>query len=180
MTLDELCFEVCTALEAAGTCAVLTGGSAATFYAPDVYQSYDVDFVIAFGNSREAAEVLKRLGFIRENDMYRRPGTEYTVEFPAGPLAIGSEYITSYATERRADKVLNVLHPLDCVRDRLLWYYHYNDFSALSAAVGVSQARSVDMNYLREWSEQEGELEKFKMFNGQVARAPGSTTKPLR
>ncbi len=44
--LISVAFEVCTALEAAGTTAVLTGGSAATFYAPEAYQSVDIDFVI--------------------------------------------------------------------------------------------------------------------------------------
>ena len=33
-TLVEVAFEVCTALDASGYTAVLTGGSAATFYAP--------------------------------------------------------------------------------------------------------------------------------------------------
>jgi hypothetical protein len=180
MTLEDLCFEVCTALDAAGARAVLTGGSAATFYAPNVYQSYDVDFVITFGNSSDAADELKRLGFLRENDMYRRPGTKYTVEFPAGPLAIGSEYITDYATIRRDDRVLYVLHAVDCVRDRLLWYYFDNDFSALAAAVGVAQAHAIDMQYLRDWSEREGDLEKFRMFNRQISGRSDSRTKPLQ
>ena len=47
-TLRDVAFEVGTALDAAGVHAVLCGGSAATFYAPNVYQSEDLDFVLAF------------------------------------------------------------------------------------------------------------------------------------
>lgn len=38
--------EKATALTEAGVTAVLTGGSAATFYAPHAYQSGDLDFVV--------------------------------------------------------------------------------------------------------------------------------------
>lgn len=45
-SLVDVAFAVGTALERAGITAVLTGGSAATFYAPDAYQSSDLDFLI--------------------------------------------------------------------------------------------------------------------------------------
>jgi hypothetical protein len=47
-SLEDVCFAVCTALQNAGTIAVLTGGSAATYYAPAAYQSRDADFIIKF------------------------------------------------------------------------------------------------------------------------------------
>jgi hypothetical protein len=181
MTLEDLCFEVCTALNAAGARAVLTGGSAATFYAPHVYQSFDADFVIAFGNSTDAAKALEQIGFVEKNGAYHRKGTKYTVEFPAGPPAIGSEYITDYATVTREDQVLHVLHQIDCVRDRLLWFYHYGDFSALNAAVGIAEANAIDMAAIRAWSQREHALDKFEFFNRQIAYAErrGSETKAL-
>lgn len=45
-SLTDVAFAVCTALHRAGYTSVLTGGSAATFYAPTAYQSKDLDFVI--------------------------------------------------------------------------------------------------------------------------------------
>lgn len=45
-TLEDVCFEVATALEDANLPAVLVGGSAATVYAPEQYTSYDADFVL--------------------------------------------------------------------------------------------------------------------------------------
>ena len=50
-TLPEVAFEVCSALEAEGVTAVLTGGGAATFHAPEAIQSFDLDFVIELQSS---------------------------------------------------------------------------------------------------------------------------------
>lgn len=171
MTLEDLCFQVCTALDAAGARAVLTGGSAATLYAPEAYQSDDADFVLTFGNSNDAAQALLRIGFKGKGGIYRSDATPYTVEFPPGPLMVGADYITDFATIRRGDEVLYALHPTDCVRDRLLWYYHYTDFSALKAAIAVAALHEVDMEVIRDWSVRENALEKFDFFNRQIAAA---------
>src|SRR5579862_5130023 len=63
-SLEEVCFAVCTALAHAGTAAVLTGGSAATFYAPHAYQSGDADFIITFSsNTARANDAMRELGY---------------------------------------------------------------------------------------------------------------------
>lgn len=45
-TLEDVCFEVTEALDLHGFTAVLTGGSAASMYAPNAYMSQDADFVL--------------------------------------------------------------------------------------------------------------------------------------
>ena len=68
-TLTEVAFSVCTALHRAGYTVVMTGGSAATFYAPRAYVSDDIDFVITLkGTGGE--EALKQLGYHRKGDYY--------------------------------------------------------------------------------------------------------------
>ena len=65
-TLTDVAFAVCTALERAGEHAVLCGGSAATFYIPEVYQSRDLDFVVRFGTrSIDVDAALNPLGYVR-------------------------------------------------------------------------------------------------------------------
>lgn len=54
-SLTHVSFAVCTALHKIGTTAVLTGGSAAAYYAPDRYQSRDADFVITMSSNPNAA-----------------------------------------------------------------------------------------------------------------------------
>lgn len=52
--LFEVAMAVCSALDRAGITAVLTGGSAATYYAPEAYQSSDIDFVaVRFGRTNK-------------------------------------------------------------------------------------------------------------------------------
>ena len=56
-SLVEVATAVCTALEQAGVTAVLTGGSAATFHAPEAYQSSDIDVVaVSFARPRTRAD----------------------------------------------------------------------------------------------------------------------------
>src|SRR5579863_6434132 len=117
LTLEDVCFLVCTALDAVGTKAVLTGGSAATIYAPHAYHSMDADFVIVFGNSSKASAALERIGFREEHGLYHSNSTHYVVEFPPGPLMLGGDRIDDVATIRRGEETLHILHPLDCVRD---------------------------------------------------------------
>src|SRR5581483_1015680 len=44
-SLVDVAFAACTALARAGETAVLCGGSAASYYVPEVYRSLDIDFV---------------------------------------------------------------------------------------------------------------------------------------
>ena len=65
-TLEDVCFEVSSALERHSITGVLTGGSAATIYVPDVYTSYDADFVLTSYPERERLELaLAEIGYVR-------------------------------------------------------------------------------------------------------------------
>jgi hypothetical protein len=75
-----------------GFVAVLTAGSAATYYAPGAYQSLDLDFVLTFRGSN-GEEALTSLGFKRKGDYYVHPVSRFSLDFPPGPLAIGDDLI---------------------------------------------------------------------------------------
>ena len=91
-SLEDVCFAVCTELAHVGTVAVLTGGSAATYYAPEAYQSQDADFVITFSSDAERAAVtLRDLGYRELGGTYKHDRNIFTLEFPPGPLAIGND-----------------------------------------------------------------------------------------
>lgn len=118
-------------------------------YAPAVMQSLDADFVLRFGPSGDEHKALATIGFVvSDGHFFRHPRSRFTVEFPAGPLAIGSELITSWNIDRKGDEILRVLHPTDCVRDRFMAYYAWGDLSALDAAVKV--ARAVGQQFKRD------------------------------
>lgn len=168
-SLVEIAFEVCTALDARGYTAVLTGGSAATFYAPDAYQSEDLDFVLAFGGGG-GAEALRALGFSEQGGTYRHPQSRFSLEFPAGPLAIGEDAVTTWRTFRKGNELLHVLSPTDSCRDRLASYLFWNDFSGLEQAIAVrsAQAAEVDLEAVKAWCAREGHAKKYELFATRV------------
>lgn len=158
-TLTDVAFAVCTALEDVGEHAVLCGGSAATYYIPEVYQSRDLDFVLRFAaRTKDIDDALRPLGYLRAPErLYEHAEIPFTVEFPPGPLAIGSDTIEVYATEHRGGEVLNVLVPTDVVRDRCMHYWAWGDQVALGIALAVARAHagSIDIDVIEQWTDRE-------------------------
>ncbi|MBC5810837.1 MAG: hypothetical protein GIW95_08320 [Candidatus Eremiobacteraeota bacterium] len=170
-SLQDVCFEVCTALTASGTTAVLTGGGAATIYAPHRYQSRDADFVITFGGDARAAATLAVLGYKEFGGIYRHARNRFTLDFPPGPLSIGSDLVEKYNTLTKSNLHLNVLNRTDCVRDRLCAYYFWNDLSSLTTAVDVALSGEIDRNTIVDWSRREGMAQRCTHFIERLGRS---------
>lgn len=157
-SLVDGAFAVCTAFDAAGFTAILCGGSAATFYAPDAYMSADNDFVMTVElPRREISVILKPLGLREEGRIYVHDAVPWTVDFPRGPLAVGREIVTTWSTIRRDDELLHVVNATDSVRDRFMHYWAWNDYSGLAQAIAVAKAQRelVDFEAIRAWTEAE-------------------------
>lgn len=164
-TLTDVAFLVCSALDRLSITAVLTGGSAATYYAPEAYQSRDLDFVLTI-HAPGGAAALEALGFSEKDQVYRHPSTHFTIDFPRGPLAVGDEIIAAWRTDRRAGEILHVLSPTDSCRDRLASFLFWNDFSGLEQALAVARAqrRRVDLSVIEDWCQKERHSAKFELF----------------
>jgi hypothetical protein len=187
-TLIDVAFAVCTALDRAGTVGVLTGGSAATYYVPERYQSLDVDFVLRVVPQQGAVdEAMASLGYHRApSGIYEHSDLAITVEFPRGPMGIGRDLIQTWATERRGDELLHVLAVTDCVRDRFMHFWAWNDRSALELALAVAQRHSArfDATVFRTWAAAEQAAdssypqEKVDEFFRRLAAGPGGHAHP--
>ena len=115
----EIAAIVSEALEAAGIVAVLSGGAAVSIYTNNRYQSQDLDFVTSESIPRLAA-ALAPLGFERGDDRYfRHPNSEFYVEFPPGPPAVGGTIITKWTKLETAFGAIQVLSPTQMAMDRL-------------------------------------------------------------
>jgi hypothetical protein len=173
-SLEDVCFIISAALARRSIKAVLTGGSAATIYAPEVYSSLDADFILLDATERsDLRAALADAGFTPSamHGMFEHPNTQFTIDFPRGPLAVGGDYVRHFATLERGAMRLRILTPFDSVRDRLAHFYHWNDYTALKAAVGVARRHrdQIDVQKLQEWTEREGDnpgsqIPKFREF----------------
>ena len=71
---------------------------------------------------------------------------------------------STYETFRRDREVLYVVSAADCVCDRLAKFYYWNDTDSFRTAADIALVANVDLEYVRKWSEEEGELQKFEEF----------------
>lgn len=164
-SLREVAFCVCDALHRAGITAVLTGGSAATVYAEGAYQSRDLDFVLTFTAPR-GGEVLTALGYRLVGNVYHHAANPLTLDFPPGPLMVGGELVSAWDTLREGERLLHILSPTDCCRDRLAGFLFWNDRGSLAQALAVARAQRprLDLPAIHAWCEREGQQLKFAEF----------------
>jgi hypothetical protein len=154
MSLEQVAALVCATLDRHGISVVLSGGAAVSIYSDDEYVSYDLDF-IPTGLARRANPAMESLGFEKQQHHWRHPRSRYWVEFPAGPVAIGEEQIRDFAERESEAGTLRLLHPTECVMDRLAWYFHNADRQCLEQAIQVASRHSVDLRRIERWARKE-------------------------
>ncbi len=54
--------------------------------------------------------------------------------------------------------------------DRLAGYFYWNDKQNLDQAIMIAKKHPIKMKEIESWSKAEGELEKFKIFQGRLSR----------
>lgn len=158
----ELAALISQALEEAGITAVLSGGAAVQLYSEGRYVSKDLDFVAAAPH-RDLAKVLQTLGFVKSGAgrFFQHPETDYLVEFPTWPPAVGGETIREWARIETDAGPLQILTATQCVQDRLAAYIHWHDPQSLKQAILVCSHQTVDLESIRQWAEKEGGLAAF-------------------
>lgn len=176
MSPEELATHVCQSLADAGIRVTLTGGACVAIWSNGRYQSRDLDFVEqGTVPRREVRAVMKRLGFTERGRHFEHSDTDFIVEFPTGPLAVGDEPVSRIAERRSAAGTLRLLSPTDCVKDRLAAYFHWDDRQALEQALLVARAQPVDLAEIRRWAGTEGELGRFETFRQRLEAADSAS-----
>lgn len=166
MSMEELAGYVCSQLENEGIKTVLSGGSCVEIYSQGKYTSDDIDLIDRFnGGHTKIKNVMTALGFREYNRYFVHEETRYFIEFPRGPLGVGDAPVKDIASRENDTGILRLLTPTDCIKDRLAAYYHWDDPQSLEQAVWVAEQNEFDMVSVEEWSKDEGELEKFKVFS---------------
>ena len=92
MTQGELGAFIQSQLREKGIEVILSGGAAVAIYSNNKYVSKDLDLINIYGvNRRKIRDVMLVTGFYEEGRYFRHPDSQFFVEFPPGPLAIGEE-----------------------------------------------------------------------------------------
>ncbi len=169
MSVGEFAAFVASCLRQHGIDVVLTGGSCVTIYSNNRYMSFDLDFVdMRSTGGKKIKSALLNLGFQEKNRYFIHPESDYYVEFPSGPLAIGDEVIRDVALLKFSTGHLRILSTTDCVKDRLAAYYHWKDLQCLDQAILVAADQYVDLEEIERWSLHEGKLEEFRKIKDRL------------
>ncbi len=168
MSQPELAAYVQSHLRIRGIEVVLSGGAVVGLYSSDKYVSKDIDLVNAWFADVERIELaMEAIGFHRVGKYgrhFEHSESEQIVEFPPGPLSIGSSKAGKLQEIKFHTGTLKAISPTDCVKDRLAHYYHWNDQQCLQQAIMVASNNKIDLKDVRNWSRNEGMLEKFIKF----------------
>jgi len=165
MSIMDFALHVADFLYNNGIEVVLSGGACVTIYTKNKYISYDLDFVlISHIAPKKIKETLERIGFQEEGKYFKHKKSQYLIDFLSPPLSLGEEPVKEISKIKKGNKVLMLLSPTDCVKDRLAAYYHWNDEQSLDQALMVYKENQVDLGEVERWSLNEGMEVKFKVF----------------
>jgi hypothetical protein len=173
LTVAELGAIVCENLKKHGIEVVLTGGSVVSIYSHNEYRSFDLDFIIQ-GLSKKVDQAMIELGFEQEKGRpFSHPDTEFTVEFPAGPLMVGEQPVKEIDELKTSKGKLRLLPPTECVMDRLSAYIHFKDPQALEQAVMVAKAQPLKLEKVKKWALREGAQDEYQEFEERLRQLKG-------
>lgn len=163
MTIAELAAFVSTHLQRHGIDVVLSGGACVAIYSQGAYVSRDLDFIETHYTKRQKLRTaLAEIGFSEHHRYFIHPETDFFLEFPTGPLAVGGEPVREVKTLVLSTGTLKLISPTDSVKDRLAAYYFWNDRQSLQQAILIAQANTdVNVAEIERWSQKEGKNEEF-------------------
>lgn len=169
-TRQELAAIVVKKLREHGINAVLVGGSVVSMYTNNRYESNDLDFIAPGGHER-IAKAMSELGFHKKGKDFLHPNTQFTVEFPSGPIAIGDDEPVKPEGKITVDGIeITLLSPTQSVMDRLAWFFHSNDRQCLDQALWIAETQPINMEKVSEWAKRERQEEKFQVFKKRLRR----------
>lgn len=163
MSLAELAAYVSDHLAKQGIDVVLSGGGCVSVYSDNRYRSDDLDFIERYRVDRKKlAAVLDMIGFKPKKRYFVHPETPFFLEFPTGPLSVGSEPVREIAEIEFPTGTLRLLTPTDCIKDRLSHYFHWGDKQGLEQALMIAGSCAIDLDELARWSRIEGKSDEFE------------------
>jgi hypothetical protein len=163
MSMEEFAFAIASALDERGIKVILTGGAVVSIYSEGKYVSKDLDF-LSPDDHQKIKKAMSGLGFKNEGKDFFHEDSLFSVEFPGYELVIGDEAMRPEGKLKKGRFTLRLLSPTQCVMDRLAAFYHWKDRQSLEQALLVAKAQPIKLNKVREWSKNEGMLDRYEIF----------------
>lgn len=171
MTIEELCAFVSNHLLEENIPVVLVGGACVSIYSSNEYLTRDLDFVQRYDVKRkELSDSLKKIGFTEKNRYFEHPDTDYFLEFPTGPIAVGNQAVDDFSEIETKFGKLILLTATDICKDRLAAFYHWQDRQSLQQAINIAKDNDVKIDDIKKWSDKEGMSDKFDQFKSDLNR----------
>ena len=163
-------------LEGAGIHSVLVGGAVVSIYSEGLYTSGDLDIVPDDYQRHRLAETLGLLGFVQEKSRYfKHPECKNLfLDFPRGPVELGEEYPVTPEEILVEGRILRLLSPTDCVKDRLAAYIHWKSRDCFNQALLVCrrQRNRIHLDKIAGWCEREGGTVAYQELLSYLAEPP--------
>ncbi len=163
VSLKDLAGFLAQELRKRGIETVLVGGACATIYSNNRYQSYDLDYV-TFEDMKQVQKALTELGFIGKQGYFKHKTCPWIIEFVTPPVSIGMETIKKFNEVITPLGTIQLLRPVDSVKDRLASFYHWDDKEGLEQAVNICLEHNIHLKEVETWSLREGQKNKFLIF----------------
>jgi hypothetical protein len=158
-------------LAKAGIESILVGGSVVSIYTKGIYRSGDLDLVCGSYSVSNAdlIPIMKRIGFEKRKAgrHFEHPKCKHIfVEFLSPPVMIAEDSNIKPSEISIEGKVIKILNPTDCIKDRLASFIYFKAKDCLDQAVLVAQNQPFNLYEIERWCVNEGKQteEGFKEF----------------
>lgn len=164
MTRTEFAAAVVKCLDDDGISCILVGGSCVSIYTNEKHHSKDLDFITPYSVDSITASLAKK-GFTKEGRYFVHKNSQFYVEFPSGPLAIGNQTPIKPEGELKVkDVTIKLYSPSQCVMDRLAAWFHWQDRNSLLQAIWVAERHPINIQKVKKWAKNENEPQKLDEF----------------
>lgn len=136
-----------------GINSVLVGGAVVAIYSRGAYRSGDLDLVEPLlSKEQEIKSTMESIGFRKVNRHYVHPKCQHLfIEFVSAPVSIGDDYKIIPVEKEFKGKILRILSPTDCIKDRLASFIHFKARECLDQALLVAKSQKFDLKMVEEW-----------------------------
>lgn len=161
-TEEEVWKYVAYNLAVEGIESILVGGSVVSIYSKGIYRSGDLDIVCNSYtlSNKDLIPIMNKIGFIKKKAgrHFEHPKCSHLyVEFLSPPVMISNDYSIKPREVKIEGKIIKLLNPTDCIKDRLASYIYFKSRECLDQAVLVAQSQPFHLKKIEKWCNEEGD-----------------------